>query len=53
VPSFQLFWVADQLERPDPYIPRQYVAMAAVYAALWCAAMVGFAAFLFERRDII
>lgn len=53
VPSFQLFWAADQLERPDPYIPRQYVAMAAVYAVLWCAAMVGFAAFLFERRDII
>ena len=23
------------------------------YAALWCAAMVGFAAYLFESRDII
>jgi hypothetical protein len=53
VPSFQLFWVADQLVRPEPYIPKHYVAMAAVYATLWCAAMVGFAAFLFERRDII
>ena len=53
VPSFQLFWAADQLVRPDPYIPRSYVAMAAVYAVLWIAAMVALAAFLFERRDII
>ena len=53
VPSFQLFWVADQLVRPAPYIPRSYVGMAAVYAALWCSAMVALASFLFERRDII
>ncbi len=53
LPSFQLFWVADQLVRPDPHVPWPYVGKAALYAALWCGAMVGFATFLFEGREII
>ncbi len=53
LPSFQLFWVADQLVRPDPHVPWSYVGKAALYAALWCGAMVGFATFLFEGREII
>ncbi len=53
VPSFQTFWVADQLIRPEPYIPLHYVGTAALYAVGWCAGMVAFAAFLFEKRDII
>jgi len=53
VPSFQLFWVADQLIRPEPYIPLHYVGMAVLYAVVWCAAMVALAAFLFEKREIV
>jgi ABC-type transport system involved in multi-copper enzyme maturation permease subunit len=49
----QIFWVADQLVRPEPYIPPDYLGMAALYAVAWCAAMVTLAAFLFERRDIV
>lgn len=53
VPSLQLFWVADQLMRPDPIIPVGYVLKAAGYACAWCVAMVAFGAFLFGRREII
>lgn len=53
VPSLQVYWVADQLMRPDPYIPPYYVAGAGLYAVIWCTAMVVFGAFLFERREII
>ena len=53
VPSFQSFWVADQLIRPDPYVPWGYVGRAAVYACMWCGALVAFASFLFEKREII
>ncbi|MBS3764403.1 MAG: ABC transporter permease [Planctomycetes bacterium] len=53
VPSQQLFWVADQLMRPDPIIPVSYVLKAGGYACVWCVAMVAFGAFLFERREII
>jgi len=40
VPSLQLFWAADQLLRPEPFIPLDYVWRAALYAGVWCAAMV-------------
>ena len=53
LPSFQLFWVADQLIRPEPYIPIHYVGMAVLYAVSWCAAMVALGAFLFEKREVI
>ena len=53
VPSLQYFWVADQLMRPEPYIPLKYVGKSIIYAGAWCAAMVAFGAFLFERREII
>lgn len=53
IPSFQLFWVADQLLRPEPLIPLGYVARAALYAGAWCAAMVALGSFLFERRELI
>jgi hypothetical protein len=53
VPSLQYFWVADQLMRPQPYIPLSFVARSALYAGGWCAAMMAFGAFLFERREII
>jgi hypothetical protein len=53
VPSLQYFWVADQLMRPQPYIPLSFVGKSALYAGTWCAAMMAFGAFLFERREII
>jgi hypothetical protein len=53
VPSLQIFWVADQLVRPEPYIPPDYLGMAALYAVAWCGAMVTLAGFLFQRKDII
>ncbi len=53
VPSIQLFWVGDQLMRPNPYVPVGYMVNAAIYAFLWCAAMVVFAAFLFEGRELV
>jgi len=53
VPSLQFFWVADQLQRPEPFIPMDYVGRAALYAGAWCAALVAFGAFLFERRELI
>jgi len=53
VPSFQLFWTADQLMRPDPFVPSGYVGLAALYAIAWCGAMVAIGAFLFERRELI
>lgn len=53
VPSLQYFWVADQLMRPQPYIPLSFVGKTALYAGTWCAAMMAFGAFLFERREII
>jgi hypothetical protein len=53
VPYLQAFWVADQLMLPEPYIPLGYVGISAAYAALWCGATVAFAAFLFERREVI
>lgn len=53
VPSLQFFWVADQLMRPEPYIPLNYVGRALLYASTWCAAMIALGAFLFEGREII
>ncbi len=53
VPSLQLFWVADQFVRPEPYIPLSYLGKAALYAGTWCAGMVALGSFLFERREII
>jgi len=52
VPSLHVFWVADQLMTDVPYIPMRYVGLSALYAAGFCAAMVMFAAFLFERREV-
>jgi hypothetical protein len=53
LPSFQSFWVADQLNRPEPYVPVGYLGRAFAYACLWCGSMVAFAAYLFEKREII
>lgn len=53
VPSLQFFWVADQLMRPEPYIPLAYVGRTALYAVFWCGAMVALGAFLFEHREVI
>jgi len=52
VPSLHVFWVGDQLMTDVPYIPMRYVGLSALYAAGFCAAMVMFAAFLFERREV-
>ncbi len=52
VPSLHVFWVGDQLMTEMPYIPLPYVGIAALYATGFCAAMVAFAAFLFERREV-
>ena len=53
VPFLEGFWVADQLMRPEPYIPLHYVGLAGAYAAMFSVSMVLFAAFLFERRELI
>lgn len=53
VPSLHVFWVGDQLMTEMPYIPVRYVGTAALYATGFCAAMLSFAAFLFERREVI
>ncbi len=53
VPSLHVFWVGDQLMTEVPFIPMPYVGLAALYAVGFCAAMVTFAAFLFERREVI
>jgi len=52
VPSLHVFWVSDQLMTEVPYIPLPYVGLAGLYAVGFCAAMVTFAAFLFERREV-
>lgn len=53
VPNLEVFWVADQLMQQVPFIPPTYVAMAACYALAFSLAMVTFAAFLFERREVV
>ncbi len=53
VPNLYVFWVADQLMMEVPYIPLDYLASAALYAVAFSAAMVCFAGFLFERREVI
>jgi len=52
VPSLHVFWVGDALMSEAPFIPMPYVQMASVYAVVYCGAMVAFAAFLFERREV-
>jgi len=52
VPSLHLFWVGDQLMAQAPFIPMPYVRLAVSYAVVYCCAMVAFAAFLFERREV-
>jgi len=53
VPNLEVFWVADQLMHEVPFIPPSYVAMGALYAVAFSCAMVVFAAFLFERREVV
>ena len=53
LPNLYVFWVGDQLTQKVPVIPVDYVASAALYAVGFCAAMVFFAGFLFERREVI
>jgi ABC-type transport system involved in multi-copper enzyme maturation permease subunit len=53
LPNLHFFWVGDKLMQEFPFIPPTYVALAAVYAAAYCATMVAFAAFLFERREVV
>jgi hypothetical protein len=52
VPSLHLFWVGDALMTDAPFIPMPYVKTAAIYAVLYSGAMVAFASFLFERREV-
>jgi ABC-type transport system involved in multi-copper enzyme maturation permease subunit len=53
IPSLHVFWVGDQLMNEAPFIPMSYVGLAAAYAAGFCVAMVAFAAYLFENREVI
>jgi ABC-2 type transport system permease protein len=53
LPNLEVFWVADQLMQEAPFIPPTYVVMAAGYAVAFSCAMVVFAAFLFERREVV
>jgi len=53
VPNLYVFWVADQLMMKAPIIPWDYVGAAALYACGFCLAMVFFAGFLFERREVV
>jgi len=52
-PNVHFFWVGDRLMQQFPYIPLDYVGVAALYALGYCAAMVALAAFLFQRREVI
>ena len=53
VPSLQFFWVGDQLFQPEPYVPVSYLLIAIAYAAAYSAAMVAFASYLFEGREVV
>ncbi len=53
VPNLQVFWVGDALMHEVPIVPLRYLWTAAGYAGGYCAAMVAFAAFLFERREVV
>jgi hypothetical protein len=53
IPSLHVFWVGDQLMNEVPYIPMSYVGLSALYAVGFCLAMVAFAAYLFENREVI
>jgi len=53
VPNLEVFWVGDQLMQKLPFIPPTYVALACGYAVAFVSAMVFFAAFLFERREVV
>ncbi len=53
VPNLEVFWVGDQLMQELPFIPPTYVAWVAGYALVFCAAMVAFAAYLFEHREVV
>jgi ABC-2 type transport system permease protein len=53
VPNLEVFWVGDQLMQEAPFVPPIYVAWAAGYALAFACAMVLFAAFLFERREVV
>jgi ABC-2 type transport system permease protein len=53
VPNLEVFWVGDQLMKEAPFVPLPYVGVAAGYALAYCSAMVVFAAYLFERREVV
>jgi hypothetical protein len=53
IPSLHIFWVGDQLMSEVPYIPMAYVGLAAAYAVGFCLAMIAWAAYLFENREVI
>ncbi len=53
LPNLEVFWVGDQLMQEAPFIPPTYVAWVAGYAVVFSAAMVVFAAYLFEHREVV
>ncbi|MBF0244332.1 MAG: hypothetical protein HQL31_03555 [Planctomycetes bacterium] len=50
-PCLQTFWMADLLSRNSP-IPAGYLGGALAYASAYTLAMLAFASFLFEGREI-
>ncbi|MFO8006617.1 MAG: hypothetical protein R6V05_02665 [Candidatus Brocadiia bacterium] len=53
VPNLHVFWVGDALMHEVPLVPLRYLWTAAGYAGGYCAAMLAFAAFLFEKREVV
>lgn len=53
VPNLQAYWVSEGFVEKNPIIPWSYIGRAAVYTACYSVALLGFAAFLFEERELV
>ena len=51
VPNWQIFWMADVLAN-RVHIPASYFVWTMVYSALYCAAWIGWAFFLFQDSEL-
>ena len=52
VPNWELFWMADTLEKGKAGVPLQYVGSAAVYVVGYLGALLALALALFEDREL-
>ena len=51
VPNWQIFWMADVLAN-RVHIPASYFVWTLIYSALYCAAWIGWAFFLFQDSEL-